>query len=225
MLEKVWCVKGWWGRPNQLTAMERPTSTPKTSPRSWTSAFAVFATPDCRCWVASSRMPIVSVIPGRSVTSAARVTTSGEIFSPSCGEERRREAGCHGCDRSEHLLRPRGCPAGGERDEADEQADHAARESRRASHRRARARRQRRRARRRRAEPATGGRAVEPGPPPAGRGPPRGLELAAEDVLHELVEASDRVQIDRRRADAKSEGPLPRDRSERDVDDRGVAET
>ena len=51
--------------PNQLTAMDRPTPTPKTRPSSWTSALAVLATPDCRCSVESSRMPIVSVMPGR----------------------------------------------------------------------------------------------------------------------------------------------------------------
>ena len=70
--------------PNQLAAIERPIPTPKTRPRSWTSALAVLATPDWRCSVASSRIPIVSVIPGRSVTSAASVTTSGDASSPAC---------------------------------------------------------------------------------------------------------------------------------------------
>jgi hypothetical protein len=70
------------GAPNQLTAIERPTATPKTRPSSCTSALAVFATPDCKCWVASSRTPTVSAIPGSNVTSAASVTTSGEACSP-----------------------------------------------------------------------------------------------------------------------------------------------
>ena len=68
--------------PNQLSAIERPTSTPKTRPSSWTRAFAVFATPDWRCSLDSSRMPIVSLIPGRNVTSAASVTTLGDASRP-----------------------------------------------------------------------------------------------------------------------------------------------
>ena len=43
----------------------------------------MFATPDWRCSLESSRMPIVSLIPGRNVTSAASVTTVGEAFRPS----------------------------------------------------------------------------------------------------------------------------------------------
>ena len=66
--------------------------TPKTSPRSWTSALAVFATPDWRCSVASSRIPIVSVMPGRNVTSAASVTTSGDASRPSSTSARSGEA-------------------------------------------------------------------------------------------------------------------------------------
>ncbi len=68
--------------PNQFATMERPTPTPNTSPRSCTRAFAVLATPDCRCSVASSRMPIVSAMPGRNVISAASVTTSAEALRP-----------------------------------------------------------------------------------------------------------------------------------------------
>ena len=69
--------------PNQCAASDRPTPTPNTSPRSWTTAFAVFATPDCRCSVAISRTPIVSDIPGRNVIRAASVTVSGDAFRPS----------------------------------------------------------------------------------------------------------------------------------------------
>ena len=43
----------------------------------------MLATPDWRCSVASSRIPIVSVMPGRSVTSAASVMTSAEASTPS----------------------------------------------------------------------------------------------------------------------------------------------
>ena len=45
----------------------------------------MFATPDWRCSLDSSRMPIVSLMPGRKVTSAASVTRSGDTSRPSCG--------------------------------------------------------------------------------------------------------------------------------------------
>jgi hypothetical protein len=69
--------------PNQLAASERPTPTPTTRPSSWTRAVALLATLDCSSFVASSRMPIVSAMPGRNMTSDASVTMSGEVFNPS----------------------------------------------------------------------------------------------------------------------------------------------
>ena len=108
--------------PNQFDAIEWPTATPKASPKSWTSALAVLATPDWRCSVASSRIPIVSVMPGRSVTSAASVTTSGEASKPEPNEQSGGEAGRDGRDRSDHRLRPGGS-ARGEGDRADHEPD------------------------------------------------------------------------------------------------------
>jgi hypothetical protein len=44
---------------------------------------AVFATPDWRWWVASSRTPIVNAMPGRKVVRAASVTISTDAVRPS----------------------------------------------------------------------------------------------------------------------------------------------
>ena len=76
-------VSAWgWTSPNQVVATEFPTATPNTMPINWTSALAMLATPDCRCSVASSSMPIVRVMPGSRVTMAASVTTSGDALRP-----------------------------------------------------------------------------------------------------------------------------------------------
>ena len=107
--------------PNQLAATDRPIPTPKASPRSWTSALAVFATPDWRCCAASSRMPVVSVIPGRKVTMAASVTMSGGRVEAEPAQRCGAEAGRDRRDRSDHRLEAsRSC--GRQRDRPDDES-------------------------------------------------------------------------------------------------------
>ena len=191
--------------------------TPKTRPRSWTRALAVFATPDWRCSVASSHMPIVKRIPGRKVTSAASVTTSGEADTPSSTSAAAQKLAATAAT---------GATMGSAR--AVWRAGSAIAPTTRPTIAPATASRQ--------PPPRTGvsaAPAIAYAPRSSGQGRSVGVaplvepgerllavDLFLEDVLDELVQTGDRVEVDAARLHAQREALLPRDCAERDVDPR-----
>ena len=106
------------------TSWRRPSGRPRRRRVSeeLTSALAVLATPDWRCSVASSRIPIVSVMPGRSVTRGGECDHVRRRVEPGAERAGRREVGRDSRDRGDHRLRPGGSTRG-EGDRADQEPD------------------------------------------------------------------------------------------------------
>ena len=164
--------------------------------------------------VASSRIPIVSVIPGSTATRAPRVAISNGVLEADLGEERAPKAGGDGGDRCDHCPRV-GSLATENRDSTDHEADNGGGEG---------------------LAPASsedrshGG----PGEPVCGDDDrPRPVqrpqlgelvqgcgdgEPSRPDPSDEVVEPADEVEIDRLRRDADRRRPLVWKGSDRDLE-------